>query len=240
MMLALRRFAPAAILLLGLAACRAGAASPSSPPSEPPTPTPSASASAEPTVPASQPSSPAPTPSASASSLPTAFSVAPNAAADALFLDRDDCENRADGYRVEFPDAWYTNTAIGDFEPCQWFSPTSYEVADPSEVPLAIAITIDLVDGDVGTINEIVAREDGIVGGTQTAVRWEERGAGAEGSEFPPSWRSYVYVVHLGPTPEAGPNLLIRTATDMGGDFELNRAVMDRMIATMELIGTIQ
>jgi hypothetical protein len=240
MMLELRRFARAAILLLALAACRAGTGGASTPSTASPTSTPAASVTAEATPSISQPPSSEPTASPSGSAQPAAFDVAPNAAADALFLDRDDCENRVDGYRVEFPDAWYTNTAVGDFEPCQWFSPAFYEVADASEVPLEIAITIDLVDGDVGTVNEIVSRDEGLVGGTQTAMRWEERGAGTEGSEFPPSWRSYVYVVHLGPTPEAGPNLLIRTATDMGGDYELNKAVMDRMIATMELIGTIQ
>ena len=39
---------------------------------------------------------------------------------------------------------------------------------------------------------------------------------------------------------EEGPNLVARTTTEMGGDFDLNRAVLDRMMATMEFIGVIQ
>ena len=49
-----------------------------------------------------------------------------------------------------------------------------------------------------------------------------------------------MYVVQLGPTLADGPNLVARTTTEMGGDFDLNRAVLDRMMATMEFIGVIQ
>ena len=35
-------------------------------------------------------------------------------------------------------------------------------------------------------------------------------------------------------------DLVVRTSSLMGGDFNLNRAVLDRMMATMEFIGTIQ
>jgi hypothetical protein len=48
-----------------------------------------------------------------------------------------------------------------------------------------------------------------------------------------------VYQIQLGPTPEEGPNILAMTSTEMGGDYELNKAVLDRIIATMELLGSV-
>jgi hypothetical protein len=166
--------------------------------------------------------------------------VTPNPAADALFLDRDECENLTDGYQVEFPDAWYTNTAIGDVEPCSWFSPTFYTVPDPSRVPPEIAITIRRFDVPFGVFEEEISREEGIVGATQPAYRIEYRGAEGNGGNMPPDFREYAYVVQLGPSFDEGPFLVLVTSTDMGGDYELNKAVMDRIVATMELIGTVQ
>lgn len=230
----------AMIAMLSLAACRLGSA-PSAAASDQPTP-----ATAEPTptsgaTPTTQPSStPAtatetPVPSATASTGADGlapFVVVPNAAADALFLDRDECENKADGYRVEYPDEWWTNTAVGEVGPCAWFSPTFYQVPDPSVVPDEIAITITLLSGDSGSVDEVISREAGLIGRTQAAVRVEYRLA--DGG------RRYVYQVQLGPTPEEGPNLLAETSTAMAGDYELNKAVLDRIMATMELLGSVQ
>jgi hypothetical protein len=225
------------VFVVVLAACAAPATSPSPVAtfaSRSPSPSPTVDASEAPS--ATETSSPSPTASADLSP----FTVAPNPEVDALFLDRDGCENVADGYRLQFPDAWYTNTAIGEVEPCSWFSPTFYSVPDPSEVPPEIAITIEYLQGDRGSFEEAVSREFGIVGATQPAVRVEYQGALGDGGQMPPDWREYVYVVQLGPTAEEGPNLLIRTSTDMGGDYDLNKAVLDRIVATMELIGTVQ
>jgi hypothetical protein len=236
-----RPLRPAALTLcVLLAACRAGTGASSSASEPGATPTVAPSATAEASAAASEAASSEPTQSASSGAELGEFEVAPNVEADALFLDRDNCENLADYYRVQFPDAWYTNTAIGDVEPCQWFSPSFYEVGDASEVPAEIAIEITLVDGAVGSVNQVIARADGMVGVTQPATRWEEQGSGTEGGAYPSTYRAYVYVVQLGPTTERGPNLLIQTSTDMGGDYELNKAVMDRIVATMELLGTIQ
>jgi hypothetical protein len=98
-------------------------------------------------------------------------------------------------------------------------------------VPSEIAITITWMEGDSGSFDDAISREFGIIGRTQPAVRVEYEASGA---------RRYVYQVQLGPTPEEGPNLLVETSTEMGGDYELNKAVLDRIMATMELTGTIQ
>lgn len=228
-----------AVLVLILAACTPQAVAPSSgTPSEKPTfePTPSASASAEVSE-----SAPAAEPSATEEpGGPVGFTVMPNPDADTLFLDRDECENSEDGYRLQFPEAWYTNTEIGDVPPCSWFSPTFYEADDSGDVPDEIAITIEYLDGDFGSFEELLSREEVLVGSTQIANRVEWRGAEGEGGMMPTDWLQYAYLVQLGPTEEEGPNLLVQTNTDMGGDYELNKAVLDRIMATIEFLGTIQ
>ncbi len=198
-------------------------ASPTPEPSESPTPTPTASPTAEPSTAIS------PTPA------PGGFGIPSNPAADALFLVRDECRNPQDGYQLEFPEDWWTNTAIGKVPACSWFSPTFYEVPDPAALPDEIAIEIFVVPGDRGYHSRILSREDIIVGGTQDAVRLEIEGT-ADGSDG----RSYEYVVRLGPTPESGPNLVARTDTAMGGSFDVSKGVMDRIMATIRFIGTVQ
>jgi hypothetical protein len=163
------------------------------------------------------------------------FTVAPNPEADTLFLERDECTNRQDGYQLQFPDDWWTNTEIARFPACVWFSPTFYEVDDETQRPDEIAIEIFWVGGDYGWFTEEFTREDVAIG-TQRGVRAEIAGTAADSA----NGTTYVYVVQLGPTPEEGPNLVARTDTDMGGDYALNKAVLDRIMATIEFIGTTQ
>lgn len=229
------RVAIGCVLALLLAACTPQTASPSSqPPGQKPSfeATPSALPSVEPTE------SPATAePSASADDPgQLGFTVMPNPDADALFLDRDQCENSEDGYRLQFPEAWYTNTEIGDVPPCSWFSPTFYEADESGDVPSEIAITIDVVPGAFGFTGNAISSERVTVGATQDATRTEtEHEATADGEVT-----AYVYVVQLGPDPNGGPNLIASTNSDMGGDYELNKAVLDRIMATIEFLGTVQ
>jgi hypothetical protein len=228
-----------AALLLG--ACASPASTPTAESETTPTPeasvaaSSSQSASATPAEPSEEPSA---TPAETPPPIGGGFQLTANPEADALFLDRDRCENRRDGYQLQFPDEWYTNTEYRNFAPCVWFAPDDYET-DGDSVPPEIAITIEWVPGDVGFFNEELSREEGEVG-LQPAVRIEEAGAGTEGSEFPPDWRGYSYVIQLGRTPEEGPNLVVRTTNEMGGDYELNKAVLDRILATIEFIGSTQ
>ncbi|MEO5986478.1 MAG: hypothetical protein ABIW50_02460, partial [Candidatus Limnocylindria bacterium] len=171
----------------------------------------------------------------SATPAPGGFGIPSNPTADALFLVRDECRNPQDGYQLEFPEDWWTNTAIGKVPACSWFSPTFYQVPDPAVVPDEIAIEIFVVQGDRGYVRRILSREEIIVGGTQDAVRLEIDGT-ADGSDG----GSYEYVVQLGPTLESGPNLVARTDTAMGGTFDITKGVLDRMMATIRFIGTVQ
>lgn len=205
-------------------------------PTEDPVVSEAPSATAEPTA------TPTPEPTETPSATPASsfdaggeLTVAPNAEADALFLERDECTNRQDGYIVEFPEDWYTNTELARFPACSWFSPTFYEVDDQTQVPDEIAIEIFWLDGARGYLGEPISREEVRVGG-QIAARIEITGT----SESQTDGTMYEYVIRLGPTPEEGPNLVARTDTDMGGDYDLNKAVLDRIMATIEFIGTTQ
>ena len=212
-----------AALVLG--ACTADAPDPTPDPTAKATP--EATATAEATPEATPDPTATPEPSSSASlTADGRFIPAENAEADALFLERDECQNLRDGYQLVFPDAWYTNTEFRDVAACSWFSPTFYEVDDSGEVPDEIAITIVWMAGDSGSFEDPIRREFGMVGG-QNAVRVEYED-------------SYVYQIQLGPTPEEGPNLVARTTREMGGDYELNKAVLDRLMLTIEFIGSVQ
>ena len=211
-------------LLFVLAACTT-ATSPTPEPTPSPTPQPTESPSPEPTDEAT----PETTPSGSEGSF-GGFSVAANPDADAVFAQRNDCQNLDYGYQVDFPGAWNTNAEFGTVPPCSWFAPTEYETEAPGTTPDEVAIEIFRVDGDRSNLGDIVQREEGFVGVTQPAVRVRVTVGGED---------LYEYVIQLGPTPEEGPNLVARTSSEMGGDFELNMAVLDRMMSTMEFIGSI-
>ncbi len=234
------------MMALGLlvSACAGGAdptdsASPSPTPSARPTPTESESLSPEPTASGTQEPTPTPmdSPSPTLVELPGGFTVHANAEADALFLDRDTCSNERDNYEVAFPDAWYTNTEIGRNPACIWFSPTNYDVPDPAVVPEEIAITIEWVEEASGWVDDPVSHEEVVVGG-QAAQRVEFAGAGPAGQLHPDDYRAYLYRIELGP-PGEGPTLWVTTSNEMGGDYELNKAVMDRMMATIEFFGSV-
>ena len=237
-----RTTALALVAGLLLAGCSAGASPSPSPSVEPSvvpsTPSPTADPTASP--------SPAPTaePTASQTPDPTAtpqpptgggFTITSHPEADALFLERDECQNRQDGYQLVFPEEWYTNTEIRDVPACSWFSPQFYTVAG-DELPDEIALEIFWLDGAYGYLDEPTSRDEGMIAG-QSASRIETSGTAGDPAG---DGTMYEYVVQLGPPDEAGPTLVARTDTDMGGDYELNKAVLDRIMATMEFIGSIQ
>jgi hypothetical protein len=215
-------------LILVLAACTSPA-DPTVEPSPTPEPTPSASPSPEPTE---EDETPEATPSVSEGSF-DGFSIAANAEADALFAQTNSCQNLDDGYEVDFPSEWNTNAEFGPVPPCSWFAATEYETGAPGTTPDEVAIEFFVVESErTHDPDEIESRDEGFVGVTQPAFRVEL--SEADGTT------AYEYVVQLGPTPEEGPNLVARTDSETGGDHDLNMAVLDRMMASMEFIGTIE
>lgn len=208
----------AAAVLLG--ACTAD-------PTPTPTPTPSPSASASPVVPPSA----EPSTSADPSVAPTPFPVRESAEADALFDDPDSCTNPEIGYTVSFPDDWYTNTEIGEQPACSWFTPDFFEVGVAGEMPDEVWISIGLVEGTIGynMLSPTIAGEDVEIDGH--AAHWAEfrllEEIGVDSNDL-----NYHYVIPLART---GPAVVATTNIGMADDYELAKAVLDRMMALMQL-----
>jgi hypothetical protein len=223
------------VLVLALAACAQTAstteeaATPEATPSASPSPSESPEPTPSPSTPESEPAEA--TPSATPIEGEGGFTYEANAQADSLMLDRFNCQNLDDGYQIDFPTAWNTNAEFGGVPTCSWFAPTEYETGAPGSVPDEVAIEIFVIDGAPDYLLQIMDQQRGFIGATQPATR--TRMAGNDGD-------LYEYVIQLGPTLEEGPNLVVRTSNSMGGDYDLNRAILDRMMATMEFIGVIQ
>jgi hypothetical protein len=165
---------------------------------------------------------------------PTTFAPGHNAEAQALFADPRSCTSSGGGWAIQFPVAWYTDET-GDqdaSEPdaaCTLFGP------DPIVEGVNAAISSARIEGDYGSFEQPVARQHEIVAG-RPAVRVEYRGAAGEGGTQPQTWRQLVWLIQIGGTEESGPNLVFTTSTDDPGDYELNKAILDRMIASLELV----
>ncbi len=173
---------------------------------------------------------PPPEPVAVATPQPTSEAAIAEAAAmaAALFADPDTCTNPEDGYRLTFPDAWYTNTATGDVPACSWFTPEFFEVTVPGEPPEEIWIFIAVFDGESGYtgLTEIYLNERLEVGG-RPASRVEYN----PNATVNPDYRGYEYVIRLG---ENGPTLAAGTKTEDADDYLLAKAVLDRIMASLE------
>lgn len=197
----------------------------------------------------------APDPVAAATPVPTPrpltyvsragpLTVIESAAADALFESPDECTNPVDGYRVTYPDNWYTNTQIADSPPCSWFSPTYYELTlGPPWPPSEIVIILDVFDGGFGstwspvyTVDESVA-VDGFAGMRREVIA----------ECFPGPCRSepplYYYVAYIGdpyigdPVPRSfGLTMVARAPSERSVDYELTKAVLDRIMASIEFL----
>lgn len=140
------------------------------------------------------------------------------------------CDSERLGLMIEVPDGWFY-TRFGPYA-CQFLNPDPFEMAG-SEPNARVAIEVRLIEGDVGTTNQILSREELQLDG-KSAVRWE-LGIG-EGDVFPPGTLITQYVVQLGPLPEAGPNLLVQT-TSVSTPYESNRDTLDEVMTTMKLPG---
>ena len=193
-----------------------------------PTPTASPVASATPVA------TPSAEPTASPSPLPasTPFPVLESEEADALFDRPDSCTNPEIGYTVTFPDDWYTNTEIGEQAACTWFTPDFFEVDVPGETPEEVWISIGLLEGSVGynTLTPVESSDQVEIGG-YAGHRAEYRTLDEIG-DTDSDHLTYHYVV---PFDTAGLTLVAATDVDMADDYELAKAVLDRIMASMEL-----
>jgi hypothetical protein len=158
------------------------------------------------------------------------FTVLESLEADELFADADTCTNPEGGYTVRFPESWYTNTAIGDVPACSWFSPTFYEATAGGARPDEIAIEIRVFEGAVGFIWVDLYTEEVALDGFD--ARRSETGM-TKDVMTPSDQFQYSYLASLDAGSE-GRKLWAFTGTEYGGNYELNKAVFDRIMASLE------
>jgi hypothetical protein len=156
--------------------------------------------------------------------------AAASAKADALFEDTDRCTNPEAGYSVAFPEEWYTNTQVAGTPACSWFTPNFFEVDSSGQTTDEIWISIGLVDGVVGYtgLTEIFISDDLALDGT--AARRVEFNADPNTA---PEHRGYHYVANRG-NESRGPTFVASTDSDWADDYELAKAVLDRIMGTLE------
>lgn len=159
------------------------------------------------------------------------ITVIESAEADALFVEPDTCTNPEGGYTVTYPDSWYTNTQAGSVPACSWFSPTFYELREDGGRPDEIAIEIQVFSGAIGFLWVDLYTENVVLDGFD--ARRYETGM-TKDAATPTDQFLYSYLSYLDDEPSEGRKLWAFTGTDYGGDYEVNRAVLDRIMAGLE------
>jgi hypothetical protein len=168
-----------------------------------------------------------------ASPTPTATADPAAIEADLLFATSERCERSIPGgvVSIEFPSAWSTNDAIAEGDPsCVFFGPNlDHPTLEP---PTDWAVVVGGVDGPPMFSHEWVSREETTVDG-RPGWRVEEwvPSSSASGRET----LQLVYWISLGASRNDGPNIVARSATEDAGHYALNKAVLDRMIATLAI-----
>lgn len=159
------------------------------------------------------------------------FSVLASAEADGLFVDADTCTSPEGDYTVTYPDSWYTNTEVAGVSACSWFSPVFYDLNDDGSRPEEIAIEIGVFTGAVGFIWADLYTEAITIDGVE--ARRTETGM-TKDPETPTDEFQYSYLARFAPDTTAGRKLSASTGTEYGGGYDLNKAVLDRIMASLE------
>lgn len=152
------------------------------------------------------------------------------------------CADPTGTYLVTLPEGWWTNPTfdhpvMGEQPACHFFGPAAFDPAagDPDDVvPPGVSITISFLDGGcIGFINPALSqRELEIDGWPATATEF------AQGKEEanPPGHLQYVINLRPAVDCEAGGAFIVaRTAIEMEGDYEANMAILDEVMASMEI-----
>jgi hypothetical protein len=170
-------------------------------------------------------SAPEPRPTSAPTSEPTAFG-------SAVFADPDDCTNPDAGYRVAYPDSWYSNASVEGIASCWLFAPTDFDLTFGTEIPAEVAIVIRRYDEwNSGSFSgrRVISDQQTVVDGLP--ARLQEIEITERTLALSPGDRLTEYVIEL----EDGSFLV--AATYLGSDYGSARSVLSDMMATMQ-IGT--
>lgn len=173
-----------------------------------------------------------------------AFTIIESAEADALFATTDTCLNEEDGYRLSFPASWYTNTQVGAVPACTWFAPVDFlapalfAVRPEFQPPDGVVIIVMGIEGGYGggffvssyAVDELITIAG--FGGQRRELVAEC--FGPEGCHTVPA--TYTYDANLGGPDQLGPWLVATTSSESSVEYELTKAVLDRMMASIEFL----
>lgn len=145
------------------------------------------------------------------------------------------CTNEVDGYAVDYPVDWYANEAVDapegldDVPACRYFAEDEFEIRPNSGLPSSVAIGFQVVDVVHAPTGTVVSSNEISVDGHAAVVREVETG---DGMFMPPGTLVYECFVAF----EDGSFLHISTDTTRDGDYAAHKAVLDRMLASLDLM----
>lgn len=163
------------------------------------------------------------------------ITVLESAEADALFAETATCTNTLDGYSVTYPSSWHTNDAVGPVPACSFFSPIPFTGTADGNLPTGVPISIGVFEGAVGYIwvdlyGEAVAI-DGFEGGRSETGKTKE-------ADVPTDTFQYGYLLLLDENVNGeGRKLQATTDSEWANGYEVNRAVLDRIMASLRIDG---
>jgi hypothetical protein len=234
-----------AVLALALSAC-GGQRSGVSLATESPAPTPDVTTAASPTVvPTAPPPTPSPTTAPTPAATPTALPT-PTPFGASVFATPDSCTNPEAGYRVAYPEAWYSNAAMENplnpdgegIAACWLFAPTDFVVGYGTEIPWEAAVIIRRFelgagvewDYEAGSARELSSSEATVAG---LPARFQELEVTERDHLFAPGDRIAQYVIAVAD----GSYLVAQTTYYFGPDsYEESKALLSQMMQTLELI----
>jgi hypothetical protein len=157
---------------------------------------------------------------------PVAESAEAGDAADALMEQTSTCTNSSMPFEIHYPHSWFTNARSSGVPACTWFGPDPIVVPEGGGQPTG-AISIQALEGAFGTFEPIFSFDSRNVAG-YPAQRTERYGGTVTAPDR--SVRSVQFFIQLG-REITGTNLIATTGTGMTSDYELAKAVLDRMMA---------
>ncbi|MCV0403840.1 MAG: hypothetical protein K5924_09020 [Chloroflexi bacterium] len=159
------------------------------------------------------------------------ITVLESAEADALFAETATCANTLDRFSVTYPSSWHTNDAVGPVPACSFFSPNPFTATADGTRPGGVPISVDALEGAVGFIWVDLYTEEIAIDGF--AGRRSETGKTRDVDD-PTDTLQYSYLLILDENLNGeGRKLMATTDSEWANGYELNRAVLDRIMASL-------
>ncbi|MGH2450175.1 MAG: hypothetical protein ACRDGE_02670 [Candidatus Limnocylindria bacterium] len=142
----------------------------------------------------------------------------------------EECRSAEGGYAIRAPAGWWTN-APEDAPPCSYFHPEEFEIGPGVELRAAVRVSMAAFPFEQASSTEglRVLSEERLTVAGRPALRREAEAVGDP--LVPAGTRVYTYYVEAAP----GRTLIAATSQLAEADYEGTRAVLDAMMATLQL-----